>query len=180
MLFAAVTSRIAIQASSARSPENLHQSQMVRTTAQALQLYVRPQKNRMGIEFLSGPCRATPGGCEPRPSSDSMRFSLQPSSTALEIGARCLPGFCGTSRSNVSDHTSDHVNYSCCLIQPFQIGLNPLPTKSSNILWFQAHRKIEKRLQVIHTAYILLRAGIRSSTLALYLAMIPQIIKTHC
>ena len=110
----------------------------------------------------------------------ALRFSLQPSSTALAIGARCLPGFCGTFRSSVSAHTPDHANYSCCLIQPSQIGLNPLPTKSSNILWFQAHRKREKRLQVIHTAYIMLRAGISSSTLALCQAMIPQIIKTHC
>ena len=131
--------------------------------------------------WVSNFCRVlTCGGCEPRPSSDSMRFSLQPSSTALAICARCLPGFGGTFRSSVSAHTSDHVNYSCCLIQPSQIGLNPLPAKSSNILRFQAHRKREKRLQVIHTAYIMLRAGISSSTLALCQAMIPQIIKTHC
>lgn len=178
MLFAAVTSRTAIQASLVREARKI-------CTNRKWSERLRKRRSCMCVprktEWASNFCRVlTCGGCEPRPSPDSMRFFLQPSSTALAIGARCLPGFCGTSRSNVSDHTSDHVNYSCCLIQPFQIGLNPLPTKSSNILWFQAHRKIEKRLQVIHTAYILLRAGISSSTLALYLAMIPQIIKTHC
>ena len=135
------------------------------------------RKTDMGSVY----CRVlTSGGCGPRPSPDSMRISMQPSSTALAICTRCLPGFCGTSRSNVSARTLDPVNYSRCLIQPSQIGLNPLPAKSSNILWFQAHRKREKRLQVIHTAYIMLRAGISSSTLALCQAMIPQIIKTHC
>ena len=143
MLFAAVTSRIAIQASSARSPENLHQSQMVRTTAQAPQLYVRPQKNRHGHRIFVGSLLAVDASLVLHRIACAFPCSLL--ATSLAIGARCLPGFCGTFRSSVSAHTPDHANYSCCLIQPSQIGLNPLPAKSSNILWFQAHRKREKR-----------------------------------
>ena len=40
-------------------------------------------------------------------------------------------------------------------------------------------KRIEKERRD-YWLYLLLRAGIRSSTLALYQAMIPQIIKTHC
>jgi hypothetical protein len=57
--------------------------------------------------------------------------SAAPSRTALAI---CGPVFAGLLRSFPIEFltcTPDLVNYSCCLIQPSQIELSPLPAKSS-------------------------------------------------